>query len=91
METPQNHNQFIRCVENIQDLTAQKHKEYVIRLNSGIYSRKTIEYIKTKNKYKITNHIDNSKQILTEKELMNEKITHIGKAMKLRALIAIIN
>lgn len=82
------HNQFVRCLENIQDLSGQGLYEYAIKLNSFMISRKTISYNPKTKKYKIINHIDDSKQYLTDKQMMNEEYTNIGKAMKLRALIA---
>ena len=60
-------------------------------LNGGVFSRKTIKYNTKTKKYAVINHIDDSKQFLTEKEIMNKKITLIGKAMFLRSLIALIN
>lgn len=83
------HNQFIRCPENMQDLSGQKQYNYAVMLaGSGIYSRKTIRYIKKTGKYSITNHIDETRQSLTEKELMKSLI---GKAMPARCLIALID
>lgn len=86
-----NHNQFVRCLENIQDLTAQKQYNYAMILNGGLYSLKTIRYIKKTGKYSITNHIDDSKQSLTGGQMMNVSLTHIGQAMSKRALIALID
>ena len=85
----QHHNQFIRCIENIQDLSGQKLYEYAMLLGGGFaHSKKTIKYISKTKKYSIVNHIDNSKESLTEKDF---KKTLIFKAMAKRALIAIID
>jgi hypothetical protein len=81
----QNHNQFVRCVEQIQDLTIQKHYDYALLLNGGVWSRKTIKY--SAPLYHIKNHIDNSKQILTKTLFLRSLM---GQAMKKRSLIALI-
>jgi len=84
-----NHNQFIRCVENIQDLTAQKHFDYALMLAGGLaYSRKTIKYDPKTRKYNVKNHIDGSKEVLTERALLK---SNIGTGICKRCLIAIIN
>lgn len=83
-----NHNQFIRCVENIQDLSGQGLNEYALILGGGlVFSRKTIRYSPRKQRYNIHNHIDSTNEKLTERELLK---SNIGNGMKLRSLIAII-
>ena len=83
------HNQFVRCLENIQDLSGQKLYEYALMLAGGaVHSLKTIKYNKKKDVYRITHHIDDTKETLTSNEL---KKSNIGKGIKLRSLIAIIN
>jgi hypothetical protein len=85
----ENHNQFVRCVENIQDLSNQNIFEYALLLGGGgVFSGKNISYNDRSKKYTIYHSIDNSKECLTEKEL---KRSNIGKGMKLRSLIAIID
>jgi len=84
------HNQFVRCLENIQDLSGQKLYDYAITLGVA-YSRKTIKYNEKANTYTITNHIDNSKQTLNSNQIMDTKCTNVGKAMKMRCLIALID
>lgn len=86
-----NHNQFIRCLENIQDLSGQGLNNYALLLNGGCFSRKTITYNPKTKKYKIINHIDNSTQYLTEKDILNKKITNIAEGIEKRALIALID
>ena len=84
-----NHNQFVRCVENIQDLSGQEKYEYAVVLGGGLmYSKKDIEYNKKTKKYRVFNYIDETKETLTEKELLK---SHIGEAMKKRSLIALID
>ena len=86
-----NHNQFIRCLENIQDLSGQKLYNYAMLLNGGAYSRKTIKYDKKRNQYEITNHIDETHQTVTEIEIINNRGTLLGEAIKKRSLIALID
>jgi uncharacterized protein YaaR (DUF327 family) len=84
-----NHNQFVRCLENIQDLSGQGLYEYALILGGSVFrSRKTISYDPKTKKYRIVNHIDDTTQTLTGKQIMDRKYTNIGEAMKKRCLIA---
>ena len=86
------HNQFVRCLENIQDLSGQGLYKYALILGgAGVFSRKTICYNKKTKQYRITNHIDDTKQTLTAKQIMDRKITLVGHAMEQRCLIAVID
>ena len=85
------HNQFVRNIKHLIELINQKNTEYHILLMGGpVYSRKTIKYNPKTEKFTIINHIDDSKQILTHKQLLDEKCTLIGKAIPLNSLVAII-
>lgn len=76
-------------MENIQDLSGQGLFEYVMILGGGLCgSRKTIKYNPKTKKYSVFNHIDDSKFVVSEKELLNPKLSMLGEAMKKRALIA---
>lgn len=78
-----NHNQFIRCLENIQDLSGQKKYNYVLILGGGIiHSKKKIKYDTKTKMYSINGYKVSDKQFMRELE---------GKAMALRCLIAIID
>lgn len=86
-------NQFVRNIEHLKELIKQKHNDYALVLAGGklgIFSRKTIDYIPKIKKFRIINHIDDSKTFLTEKELLDERHTLIGKAIPLKSLICII-
>jgi len=86
------HNQFVRCLENIQDLSGQGLYEYALILGgAGVFSRKTIRYNKKTGKYHIINHIDGTKQTLTSKQIVSPSYTNIGEAMVKRCLIAVID
>lgn len=85
-----NNNQYVKSIERLHELIDQGHDEYVILLNGGAFSRKTINYNKRSNKFIIINHIDDTTQKLTAEELMDEGQTNIGKAISFGALVAII-
>lgn len=53
--------------------------DFVLLFNGGLFSRKTIWLIGKK--FHIENHIDNSHQRLTEKEIINGRETNIGEAI----------
>lgn len=58
-----------------------------VMLNGGGKSWKTITYSPQcdrhgNNKFEILNEIDETRQVLTEKNLFNEKFTNIGKAIE---------
>jgi hypothetical protein len=53
-----------------------------------VFSRKTIWYYpKDKKPFEIWNHIDDTEQKLTEKQLMNKEWTNIGLALRRHSLI----
>ena len=86
-------NQFVKTLDQLKDLCKQGIKDYAIIVapRIGLYSRKTITFNKKTNKFNIHNHIDDSKQSLTEKQIMDDKITHIGTAMPKRSLVTLID
>lgn len=65
-------------------LKDNKFHNFFICLNFGLLSKKTIKLTK-KNTYKIINHIDNTIQNLTLKELKNAKLTNIRIAITKKA------
>ena len=86
-------NQFVKNTAQLKRLIEEGCHTYAIVLAGGIgvYSKKTISYNKDLKKFKIINHIDDTEQYLSDKELLDHKITNIGKAMPLNCLVAIIN
>ncbi len=78
----------MRCVENIQDLSGQKLYSYALLIGGVAFSRKTIKYDTKKKVYRVTNHIDDSKEVLSEKELLKSLL---GEGMRKRSLIALID
>ena len=57
-----------------------------ILLNHNLRSSKHIRYDKDANQFEILNHIDDTEQVLTEKEMVNKDLTNIGYAMTKGAL-----
>ena len=86
--------QDIECVETTRKqikTIAQLNKilkdghfhEFAMMLAEGAaFSRKSILYIPKQKKYRIQNHIDDSWQKLTARQLMDEEYTNIGISMK---------
>jgi len=64
-----------------------KEHEFALMLAGGLcFSRKTIKLTKS-GKYKITNHIDDTRQLLTAKQIMDSSYTNIGEGLTKRALL----
>ncbi len=58
-----------------------------IALSGGlISSRKTIWYDPKKKKFIVMNHIDDTEQTLTDKQIMSQKYTNVGYAITKKAL-----
>ena len=92
MKKPKTKNQFVKSLDQLKELIKLGHTEYALVLGGGgMFSRKDINYNEKTKKFKILNHIDDSKMILTEKEIMDRNITLIGAAMPLNSLIALID
>lgn len=92
MKKPKTNNQFVKSLSQLKELIKQGHTNYALVLGGGgMFSRKEINYSEKTKKFKIINRIDESKQTLTEKEIMDDSLTHIGKAMPLNCLIALID
>ena len=78
-----NHNQFVRCVENIQDLSLQEKYNYALVLGGGFaFSKKKIKYDQKTKMYSIDGYKVSGKQFMKELE---------GKVMAKRSLIAVID
>lgn len=82
-------------------LRDKEQQDFAIQLNGGCYSRKEIFYHnkgrwgeekideayikKYEGKFEILNCIDDTTQILTEEQIVDDKYTNIGKAMRQNA------
>ena len=72
-------------VKSITELSAvceEAPREFLLVLNGGVASRKTVRFNRKTNQFRVENHIDDSTQILTLKQLDNEQFTLIGKAIR---------
>ena len=76
----------IRSIKQLRNAINKGQKEFFITLNYGLKSSKYIDT--TGKKFYVLNEIDGSEQKLTEKQLMDEGYTNIGKAMKKKAFFA---
>jgi len=65
---------------------SEQGAEFFILLNHNLRSSKDIVWDAQAKKFHIFNHIDQTVQHLTERQLMDESITNIGYAMKKGAL-----
>lgn len=77
-------------MKDLKILLETGHTNFRIALGGtagAIFSAKTITYDKKIKKYCVINWIDETAQELTEKELMDNKLTHIGEALKKNCLI----
>ena len=57
-----------------------------IQLNFGVLSRKTITWSEKSKQFYVWNHIDDTDIRLSEEEIMDERVTNVGRALKLGAL-----
>jgi uncharacterized protein YaaR (DUF327 family) len=77
---------IIDNIEKLKELS-KNGVECYIRLVGGFRSSKYIFYNEAKKRFEIINYIDDTKQSLTEKQLMDSQYTNIGVAMQFNALI----
>ena len=68
-------------VNSLDELKHPDERDYKMFLGSGIvFSRKTIRY--QSGRFHIINHIDGSRQSLTEAEMMDKNVTNIGASIE---------
>jgi len=65
---------------------AEQGAEFFILLNHGFRSSKDIVWDAEANRFHVFNHIDQTEQHLTERQVMDRGCTNIGYAMKKGAL-----
>ena len=65
---------------------AEQGAEFFILLNHGLRSSKDIVWDAETQTFHIFNHIDQTEQHFTERQLMDKRLTTIGYAMKKEAL-----
>ena len=71
----------VTSVDHLFKLVAEGHTDYFIQLNFGARSSKYITHGEKEGTLEIENLIDDSRQTLTAKEIMDESFTNIGKAI----------
>lgn len=68
-------------VNSLDELKHPDERDYKMFLGGGIvFSRKAIRY--QNGRFQIINHIDGSRQFLTEAEMMGENVTNIGASIE---------
>jgi hypothetical protein len=71
----------IFSIDDLNDAIAGGNEDFAIVLaGGGLISRKRITF--QGNRYRVTNHIDESEQSFSDKQLFDERCTNIGRAMK---------
>jgi len=68
-------------------LADEQEHDFAIMLNGGIMSRKGIRF--AEGRYCVYNYIDDTKQRLTEQQLMDSYATNIGKSIKLKGFFLV--
>lgn len=71
----------VLSVAQLKELCRDEQREFFILLNGGIRSSKSILYNTDDRMFEILNNIDDTEQILSESELLDEDETNIGKAI----------
>jgi hypothetical protein len=74
----------IRNTRELRKAIAAGHYEYRLRLNGGVFSRKTIFALRD-GRFEIWNGIDGSTQTLTGRQLYSE--SNIGRGMRMGAFV----
>ena len=74
----------VQSLEHLHSLLGNGIHEYAITLNGGFISRKIIHF--DGGKFEIENCIDDTFQELTEEQLMDRELTHVGSALSNGAL-----
>lgn len=76
----------IKSLRELKKLARNTEIECAIILNYGVFSRKSISYLSKSKKFSVQNWIDDTSQVLTEKQIMDKRITNIGYAISKGAL-----
>lgn len=77
----------VTSLKQLHEILKKGTSEFFVQLNYGVRSWKVIGYAAKNDrngnsKFEILNEIDESRQILTEKNLFNPKCTNIGTAIQ---------
>lgn len=71
----------INNLDELKQACMDHYASFVLQLNFGLRSSKDIEYNSEKDSFSVYNYIDDSEQVLTPEEIMDNKITNIGKGI----------
>lgn len=75
----------VLSVAHLREMVQAGNYEFFIRLNGGLRSSKHIE-ADSDGKFYVFNDIDGTEDVLTETELMDQRITNVGYAITKGAL-----
>jgi len=78
----------VKSIKEIKQIANTNSQEFCLMLGGGLmYSRKTIYWDSEEKIFYVTNHIDESEQMLTPRQINSARYTNIGEAIKKRALL----
>lgn len=72
----------VLSINHLKELCSDKSNDFFVSLNGGVRSSKSIEFSSDANTFLVFNHIDETHQELSEKELIDDRVTIIGKAIR---------
>ena len=76
---------MIKNIAHLKKLSRRKSKKFHIKLFGWIKSVKQIKYDTQSNRFSVLNEIDDTSQSLTPDQLMSNKFSNIGAAIKKKA------
>ena len=71
----------IQTVDQLKGYLSKRGAEFFILLSGGVRSTKHITPT-ARGKFRVMNYIDNTDQIVSQKQLFDETLTNIGRAME---------
>lgn len=78
----------VTSTEQLKRMTQEGVHDFFILLNGGARSSKQVDYNPHDQRFYIENEIDGTRQRLSERNLLNERHTNIGKAITAGAFYA---
>ncbi len=79
------HQVMIKNIQHLRKLTNGKVKRFHIKLIGWIKSVKRIKYDAKSNRFSVFNEIDETRQHLSPREMMDKNFTNIGEAINKKA------
>jgi hypothetical protein len=76
---------LIRDLVHLTELTNGKSQKFHIRLIGWLKSIKRIKFNAKLNRFSVLNEIDNTRQHLSPREMMDKRFTNIGEAINKKA------